>query len=157
ETPMSTIPKAEGRKLLRIEARNAQVALEPRPVWLKTRASVGPESQYLRIQVANTSMNTVCAEAHCPNIYENCDDPQASFLIGGAVCSRRCAFCDIATGKPEEYDTDEPYRVAESVQELGLRYVTVTGVARDDIEDGASWLYAETARAIHQRTPHTGV
>src|SRR5699024_2138404 len=157
ETPMSTIPQAEGRKLLRIEARNAQVPREPRPEWLKTRASVGPEYQNLRSQVANTSLNTVCAEANCPNIYECWEDREASFLIGGAVCTRRCAFCDIATGKPEEYDTDEPYRVAESVEELGLRYVTVTGVARDDIEDGASWLYAETARAIHQWTPHTGV
>src|SRR5690625_6986314 len=69
----------------------------------------------------------------------------------------RCGFCDIATGKPDEYDTEEPYRVAESVDELGLNYVTVNGVTRDDIEDGASWLYAETARAIHQRTPHTRV
>lgn len=154
---MSTIPQAEGRKLLRIEARNAEVPREPRPDWLKTRATVGPEYQNLRSQVANTSLNTVCAEANCPNIYECWEDREASFLIGGAVCTRRCAFCDIATGKPDEYDTEEPYRVAESVEELGLRYVTVTGVARDDLEDGASWLYAETARAIHERTPSTGV
>ncbi|HEY4556930.1 MAG TPA: lipoyl synthase [Enteractinococcus sp.] len=154
---MSTIPQAEGRKLLRIEARNAQVPREPRPEWLKTRATVGPEYKNLKSQVAKTSLNTVCAEANCPNIYECWEDREASFLIGGAVCTRRCGFCDIATGKPEEYDTEEPYRVAESVEELGLNYVTVTGVARDDLEDGASWLYAETARAIHKRTPHTGV
>lgn len=154
---MSTIPQAEGRKLLRIEARNAQVPREPRPEWLKTRATVGPEYKNLKEQVATTSLNTVCAEANCPNIYECWEDREASFLIGGAVCTRRCGFCDIATGKPEEYDTQEPYRVAETVDELGLNYVTVTGVARDDLEDGASWLYAETARAIHQRTPHTGV
>ncbi|GAA4108664.1 lipoyl synthase [Enteractinococcus coprophilus] len=154
---MSTIPQAEGRKLLRIEARNAQVPREPRPEWLKTRATVGPEYKKLKEQVATTSLNTVCAEANCPNIYECWEDREASFLIGGAVCTRRCGFCDIATGKPDEYDTDEPYRVAESVDELGLNYVTVTGVARDDLEDGASWLYAETARAIHERTPHTGV
>ena len=154
---MSTIPQVEGRKLLRIEARNAKVPREPRPEWLKTRATVGPEYQNLKSQVAKTSLNTVCAEANCPNIYECWEDREASFLIGGAVCTRRCGFCDIATGKPEEYDTEEPYRVAESVEELDLNYVTVTGVARDDLEDGASWLYAETARAIHQRTPHTGV
>lgn len=152
-----SIPQAEGRKLLRVEARNAQVPREPRPAWLKTRATVGPEYQMLKSQVAKTSLNTVCAEANCPNIYECWEDREASFLIGGAVCTRRCGFCDIATGKPEAYDTEEPYRVAESVEELGLRYVTVTGVARDDLEDGASWLYAETARAIHQRTPSTGV
>lgn len=154
---MSTIPQAEGRKLLRIEARNAQVPREPRPEWLKTRATVGPEYKNLKEQIATTSLNTVCAEANCPNIYECWEDREASFLIGGAVCTRRCGFCDIATGKPEEYDTEEPYRVAQTVDELGLNYVTVTGVARDDLEDGASWLYAETARAIHERTPHTGV
>lgn len=154
---MSTLPKAEGRKLLRIEARNSQVPREKRPEWLKTRASTGPEYQNMREQVAKTSLNTVCAEANCPNIYECWEDREASFLIGGAVCTRRCGFCDIATGKPTEYDTDEPYRVAESVEQLGLRYVTVTGVARDDLEDGASWLYAETCRAIHERTPGTGV
>lgn len=151
---MSTIPQAEGRKLLRIEARNAQVPREPRPEWLKTRATVGPEYKNLKSQVAKTSLNTVCAEANCPNIYECWEDREASFLIGGAVCTRRCGFCDIATGKPEEYDTEEPYRVAESVDELDLNYVTVTGVARDDLEDGASWLTPKPpARSIS--APHT--
>lgn len=154
---MSTLPQAEGRKLLRIEARNSQVPREDRPDWLKTKATVGPEYQNMREQVRETSLNTVCAEANCPNIYECWEDREASFLIGGAVCTRRCGFCDIATGKPGEYDREEPYRVAESVKQLGLRYVTVTGVARDDLEDGASWLYAETCRAIHARAPGTGV
>lgn len=154
---MSTLPKVEGRKLLRIEARNKEVPREERPEWLKTRATVGPEYQNMREQVRKTSLNTVCAEANCPNIYECWEDREASFLIGGAVCTRRCGFCDIATGKPGEYDREEPYRVADSVEQLGLRYVTVTGVARDDLEDGASWLYAETCRAIHERTPGTGV
>ncbi|WHS35035.1 lipoyl synthase [Auritidibacter ignavus] len=154
---MSTLPKAEGRKLLRIEARNAQVPREDRPDWLKTQATVGPEYRNMREQVRKQSLNTVCAEANCPNIYECWEDREASFLIGGAVCTRRCSFCDIATGKPGEYDQDEPERVADSVSELGLRYVTVTGVARDDLEDGAAWLYAETCRAIHRRGEGTGV
>src|SRR5699024_6801038 len=102
---MSTIPQAEGRKLLRIEARNAQVPRDPRPQWLQTRATVRPQYHNLRSQVANTSLNTVCADANCPNIYESWDDREASCLIGGAVCTRRCAFCDIAIGKPEAYDT----------------------------------------------------
>lgn len=154
---MSTLPRPAGRKLLRIEAKNKQVPREDHPDWLKTRVSNGPNYQNMRDLVKRGSLNTVCAEANCPNIYECWEDREASFLIGGALCTRRCAFCDIATGKPEEYDRDEPRRLAESVQELGLRYVTVTGVARDDLPDGASWLYAQTTREIHARMPGTGV
>src|SRR5690606_17805329 len=72
-------------------------------------------------------------------------------------CTRRCGFCQIATGKPKAYDTDEPRRVADAVEEMGLHFAVVTGVARDDLPDGGAWLYAETARQIHQRLPHCGV
>src|SRR5690606_26793121 len=96
-------------------------------------------------------------EAGCPNIYECWEDREATFLIGGDQCTRRCDFCQIDTGKPAELDRDEPRRVAESVQAMGLRYSTVTGVARDDLPDGGAWLYAETVRQIHQLTPGTGV
>lgn len=154
---MSTLPQPEGRKLLRIEARNQQVPREEHPDWLKTRVSNGPNYQEMRGLVKRGALNTVCAEANCPNIYECWEDREASFLIGGAICTRRCAFCDIATGRPEGYDQDEPRRLAESVEELGLRYVTITGVARDDLPDGASWLYAESCRQIHARMPGTGV
>lgn len=154
---MSTLPQPEGRKLLRVEARNQQVPREEHPDWLKTRVSNGPNYQEMRGLVRRGGLNTVCAEANCPNIYECWEDREASFLIGGAICTRRCAFCDIATGRPEGYDTDEPRRLAESVAELGLRYVTITGVARDDLPDGASWLFAESCRQIHQRMPGTGV
>src|SRR5690348_13099592 len=100
---------------------------------------------------------TVCQEAGCPNIYECWEDREATCLIGGDQCTRRCDFCQIDTGKPAEFDADEPRRVAESVAMMGLRYSTVTGVARDDLPDGGSWLYAETVRQIHEQVPGCGV
>jgi lipoic acid synthetase len=93
----------------------------------------------------------------CPNIFECWEDREATFLIGGEQCTRRCDFCNIDTGKPEPLDRDEPRRVAESVQAMSLRYATVTGVARDDLEDEGAWLYAETIRAIHALNPDCGV
>jgi lipoic acid synthetase len=93
----------------------------------------------------------------CPNIFECWEDREATFLIGGDQCTRRCDFCQIATGRPEPLDTDEPRRVAESVAAMGLRYATVTGVARDDLPDGGAWLYGETCRAIHAAVPGCGV
>jgi lipoic acid synthetase len=99
----------------------------------------------------------VCQEAGCPNIYECWEDREATFLIGGDQCTRRCDFCQIDTGKPEPLDRDEPRRVAESVRTMGLRYATITGVARDDLDDGGAWLYAETVRQIHELIPDTGV
>ncbi|MGH3976684.1 MAG: lipoyl synthase, partial [Pseudonocardiaceae bacterium] len=99
----------------------------------------------------------VCEAAGCPNIYECWEDREATFLIGGDQCTRRCDFCQIDTGRPAGLDRDEPRRVAESVQSMGLRYSTVTGVARDDLPDGGAWLYAETVRQIYLLNPDTGV
>jgi lipoic acid synthetase len=146
-----------GRKLLRIEARNAQTPIERKPAWIKTRAVMGPQYTELRQLVKSEGLHTVCQEAGCPNIYECWEDREATFLIGGDQCTRRCDFCQIDTGKPAALDTDEPRRVAESVQTMGLRYATVTGVARDDLPDGGAWLYAETVRRIHSLNPGTGV
>ena len=146
-----------GRKLLRIEARNAQTPIERKPAWIKTRAVMGPQYTELRQLVKSEGLHTVCQEAGCPNIYECWEDREATFLIGGDQCTRRCDFCQIDTGKPAALDTDEPRRVAESVQTMGLRYATVTGVARDDLPDGGAWLYAETVRQIHRLNPGTGV
>ena len=102
-------------------------------------------------------LHTVCEQAGCPNIFECWEDREATFLIGGDQCTRRCDFCQIATGKPEPLDTDEPRRVAESVAAMGLRYATVTGVARDDLPDGGAWLYGQTCREIHAAVPGCGV
>jgi lipoic acid synthetase len=143
--------------MLRIEARNATTPIEKKPPWIKTRARMGPEYTELRNLVAREGLHTVCQEAGCPNIYECWEDREATFLIGGSQCTRRCDFCQIDTGKPDPLDRDEPRRVAESVRAMGLRYATVTGVARDDLPDGGAWLYAETVRAIHEHNPDTGV
>ena len=147
----------QGRRLLRIEARNAETPIERKPEWIKTRATMGPEYRDMQTRVKAGGLHTVCQEAGCPNIFECWEDREATFLIGGDQCTRRCDFCQIATGRPTGYDQDEPRRVAESVREMGLRYATVTGVARDDLPDGASWLYAETCRQIQALNPGTGV
>jgi lipoyl synthase len=147
----------EGRRMLRLEARNSQVPIERKPPWIKTRLRTGPEYRELRNLVKSEGLHTVCEEAGCPNIYECWEDREATFLIGGDQCTRRCDFCQIATGKPTALDRDEPRRVAESVETMGLRYATVTGVARDDLEDGGAWLYAQTVREIHQALPGCGV
>ena len=147
----------EGRRLLRVEARNAETPIERKPSWIRTTAKMGPEYNQLHSMVKREGLHTVCQEAGCPNIFECWEDREATFLIGGDVCTRRCDFCDIATGRPTALDMDEPRRVAESVQQMGLRYSTVTGVARDDQPDGAAQLYAETIRQIHALNPTTGV
>lgn len=152
---MSVAP--DGRKLLRLEARNAQTPIERKPSWIKTRAKMGPNYTDLKGLVRREGLHTVCEEAGCPNIYECWEDREATFLIGGEVCTRRCAFCLIDTGKPKKLDRDEPRRVAESVQTMELRYSTVTGVTRDDLPDEGAWLYAETVRAIKRLNPETGV
>ena len=147
----------DGRKLLRIEARNAETPIERKPEWIKTRAKMGPEYTQLRSLVVNEGLHTVCQEAACPNIFECWEDREATFLIGGDRCTRRCDFCNIDTGKPLPLDRDEPRRVAESVKTMQLRYATITGVTRDDLEDEGAWLYAETIRKVHELNPGTGV
>ena len=143
--------------MLRIEARNAETPIERKPPWIKVKAKMGPEYTQMRGLVQREGLHTVCQEAGCPNIYECWEDREATFLIGGDQCTRRCDFCQIDTGKPAEFDADEPRRVAESVATMGLRYATVTGVARDDLPDGGAWLYAETVRQIHGLVDGCGV
>ena len=137
--------------------RNAQTPIERKPAWIKTRLRTGPEFTALKALVAREGLHTVCEAAGCPNIYECWEDREATFLIGGDQCTRRCDFCQIDTGKPADFDRDEPRRVAESIATMGLRYATVTGVARDDLPDGGAWLYAETVRQIHAQLPGCGV
>lgn len=143
--------------MLRVEARNAATPIEKKPEWIRTRATMGPEYTELKSLVRSGGLHTVCEEAGCPNIFECWEDREATFLIGGDQCTRRCDFCQIDTGKPAAFDADEPRRVAESVRAMGLKYSTITGVARDDLPDGGAWLYAETVRRIHETCPGTGV
>jgi len=147
----------EGRKLLRLEVRNAAVPIEKKPDWIKTKLRTGPEFQKLQSLVRTGGLHTVCQEAGCPNIYECWEDREATFLIGGDQCTRRCDFCLIDTGKPGELDRDEPRRVAESIRAMDLRYATITGVTRDDLPDEGAWLYSETIRQVHAQAPETGV
>ena len=146
-----------GRKLLRIEARNSQTPIERKPEWIKTKANMGPEYTKLRSLVVSEGLHTVCQEAACPNIFECWEDREATFLIGGSACTRRCDFCNIDTGKPDPLDRDEPRRVAESVKTMNLKYATITGVARDDLDDEGAWLYAETIAQVHALNPGVGV
>jgi lipoyl synthase len=147
----------DGRRLLRVEARNAKVPIERKPGWIRTHVTAGLGYAELQSLVRSEGLHTVCQEAGCPNIYECWEDREATFLIGGDRCTRRCDFCQIDTGRPQPLDIDEPGRVAASVRAMGLRYATFTGVARDDLADGGAWLYAETARQIHAVSPGTSV
>ncbi|MFM8894449.1 MAG: lipoyl synthase, partial [Actinomycetales bacterium] len=122
----------QGRRLLRVEARNAGTPIERKPAWIRTTVRMGPEYTQIAGLVAEQGLHTVCQEAGCPNIFECWEDREATFLIGGDQCTRRCDFCQIDTGKPQPLDRAEPQRVAASVHTMGLRYATVTGVARDD-------------------------
>jgi lipoic acid synthetase len=143
--------------MLRLEVRNASVPIEKKPSWIKTTAKMGPEYRELQSMVKAEDLHTVCQSAGCPNIFECWEDREATFLIGGDQCTRRCDFCQIDTGKPADFDAGEPLRVAESIQKMDLRYATVTGVCRDDLPDEGIWLYAETIRKIHELNPGTGV
>src|SRR3712207_9279192 len=110
-TPSTDSPLApSGRKLLRLEVRNSQVPIERKPEWIKTRLKTGPEYTELKSLVRREGLHTVCEEAGCPNIYECWEDREATFLIGGDQCTRRGDFCQIDTGKPAEFDADEPRR-----------------------------------------------
>ncbi|AZI58253.1 lipoyl synthase [Nakamurella antarctica] len=152
---MTLIP--EGRKLLRLEVRNAQTPIEKKPEWIKTRMRTGPEFTKMQSLVKGEGLHTVCQEAGCPNIFECWEDREATFLIGGDQCTRRCDFCLIDTGKPTELDRDEPRRVAESIAKMDLNYATITSVARDDLEDQGAWLWTETVRLVRESAPKTGI
>ncbi|HKJ57243.1 MAG TPA: lipoyl synthase [Nitriliruptoraceae bacterium] len=130
---------------------------ERKPEWLKVKASFGENFTDLKRLMGDLELNTVCEQARCPNIYECWEMREATFLIGGEDCTRRCGFCQIKTGKPAAYDRDEPRRVAEAVTHLGLRFVVVTMVARDDLDDKGAWLIAETIRQVRATTPDVGI
>ncbi|MBL8929135.1 MAG: lipoyl synthase [Kineosporiaceae bacterium] len=155
--PVPVDQGGEPRRLLRVEARNAQTPIERKPEWIKITARMGPQYRDLQNLVRSEGLHTVCQEAGCPNIFECWEDREATFLIGGSACTRRCDFCQIDSGRPEPLDRDEPRRVAESIRSMQLRYATITGVARDDLDDEGAWLYAETVRAVHALSPGTGV
>jgi lipoic acid synthetase len=128
-----------------------------KPPWLKVRASFGPNYTDLKRIMRDSELHTVCEAAGCPNIFECWENREATFLIGGEVCTRACPFCQIGTAKPAGYDTDEPRRVAHAVARMGLRFAVITGVARDDLPDGGAWLFAESIRQVREVLPGCGV
>ena len=128
-----------------------------RPEWLKVKARTGPNYVDLKRIMRANGLHTVCEEAGCPNIYECWEDREATFLILGDKCTRRCGFCDVMTAKPDAVDEDEPERIAEAVRAMGLRYVVLTGVARDDLPDGGARIWAASIRAIRREVPGCGV
>jgi len=121
---------------------------EPKPDWLKVRAPGSDNYVRLKGLMRNLQLNTVCEEAHCPNIGECWHHGTATFMILGDVCTRACGYCAVAHGKPPIYDLEEPARVASAVRDLGLRYVVITSVDRDDLPDGGAYIFAETIRRI---------
>jgi lipoyl synthase len=128
-----------------------------KPPWLKVRVRHGENFSELRAIMRERNLHTVCEEAACPNIYECWEAREATFLLCGDLCTRRCAFCDVMTAKPHALDPEEPQKIADAVAVMGLKFAVVTGVARDDLDDGASAHWAATIRAIKAALPACGV
>jgi len=128
-----------------------------RPEWLKVKASFGPNYADLKRLMRGLDLHTVCEEAGCPNIYECWEDREATFLVLGDKCTRRCGFCDVMTAKPDPVQEDEPERLARAVSAMDLRYVVLTSVARDDLPDGGASVWAACVRAIREAVPGCSV
>lgn len=137
------------------------VSIEPakvkRPVWLKAPAPVGENYRDLKALVTELKLHTVCESAACPNIGDCWNRRTATFMILGNLCTRRCGFCAVQKGAPLEVDLDEPRRVAEAVERMGLKFAVITSVNRDDQPDGGAGVFAATIRAIRERVPECGV
>jgi lipoic acid synthetase len=130
---------------------------EPKPPWLRIKLATGPQYQEVRGLMRGLRLNTVCEEARCPNIYECWGDRTATFMILGEICTRRCGFCAVTTGRPQGVDPDEPAHLAEAVARLGLEHAVVTSVDRDDLPDGGADHFAAVIRAVRERNPGCGV
>jgi lipoyl synthase len=140
-----------------VSTNGAPASTERKPPWLKVRLQRGPNYRELESIMRSRSLHTVCEEAMCPNISECWEEREATLLILGDKCTRRCGFCDVMTARPDPVDEDEPARVADAVRAMGLRFVVVTGVARDDLPDGGAGIWARTIRAIRVAVPGCGV
>ncbi len=124
-----------------------------KPPWLKVRLRSGPNHAELAEIVRRGGLHTVCEEAMCPNIHECWEEREATFLLLGSKCTRRCGFCDVMTAKPDPVDEDEPIKIAEAVRAMGLRHAVITGVARDDLADGGARIWARTVEAVKRAVP----
>jgi lipoyl synthase len=135
----------------------AQPLPERKPSWLKVKAPGGPNYLKLKQMMRSLDLHTVCEEAHCPNVGECWEHGAATFMILGDVCTRNCAYCAVAHGRPPKFDAAEPSRVGEAVAQMQLRHAVITSVDRDDLPDFGAWAFAETIREIHERIPECSV
>jgi lipoyl synthase len=140
-----------------IEVSENNVTRERKPEWLKVRLNTNDNFQELKKMMRSKTLHTVCEEARCPNIFECWANRTATFMILGDICTRACRFCAVKTGLPTELDWAEPERVAEAVEQMGVRHVVVTSVARDDLNDGGAAIFAATIKAVRKRNPFTSV
>jgi lipoic acid synthetase len=150
---IDTIPKVRHPE----KAHRPDNPVARKPEWIRVKAPTSPEYHATRNIMRGLKLTTVCEEAACPNIGECWSKRHATFMIMGEVCTRACAFCNVATGKPAHLDPDEPRRVGEALAELGLEHVVVTSVDRDDLEDGGAGHFARTIAAIRAASPKTTI
>ena len=147
-----------GDTLYQITGRHRVQALpERKPSWLKVRAPGGPKYLELKQLMRDLELHTVCEEAHCPNVGECWEHGTATFMILGDVCTRNCAYCAVAHGRPPKYDIEEPSRVASAIGDMQLRHAVITSVDRDDLPDFGAYIFAETIRQIKERLPDCSV
>lgn len=144
-------------QLLNIEGRDAQGSELPRPPWIRIRLSADPHVERTRQLMRRLKLNTVCEEAACPNLSECWAERHATVMILGAICTRACAFCNVATGLPDKVDPNEPEHLALALAELGLKHVVITSVDRDDLSDGGAAQFADSIEAIRRRCPETTI
>src|SRR5688572_5168396 len=130
---------------------------ERKPSWLKVKAPGGANYLRLKQMMRSLDLHTVCEEAHCPNVGECWEHGAATFMILGDVCTRNCAYCAVAHGRPPKFDAAEPSRVGDAVAQMQLRHAVITSVDRDDLPDYGAWAFAETIRQIKQRLPECSV
>jgi len=147
-----------GDTLYQINGRHRVAPLPDRkPSWLKVRAPGGQNYIHLKQLMRELDLHTVCEDAHCPNVGECWEHGTATFMILGDVCTRNCAYCAVAHGRPPKYDIEEPARVATAIAEMNLRHAVITSVDRDDLPDFGAYIFAETIRQIKQRLPDCSV
>lgn len=131
--------------------------MERKPEWLKIKLNINENYQELKQMMRSKTLHTVCEEAKCPNIFECWANRTATFMILGDICTRACRFCAVKTGLPNELDLAEPERVAEAIEQMGVRHAVITSVARDDLNDGGAAIFAATIKAVRERNPMTSV
>ena len=128
-----------------------------KPAWIRAKSPASPEVARLKQVLREQRLHTVCEEASCPNLGECFGHGTATFMIMGDICTRRCPFCDVSHGRPDPLDAEEPRHLAETIAAMGLRYVVITSVDRDDLRDGGAGHFVDCIRAVRERTPHTRI